>query len=111
LAPGKRYLVENSWPPQYYLRDQTEPWQWTSTYAISYPAGDGRALSGREGYVAALDAGHFDVIVLDGSRTPALDKELIAKLRLDPRYRLLGVVPHESWTGTGDYRIWVKNPA
>jgi hypothetical protein len=111
LAPGKRYLVENSWPPQYYLRDQTEPWQWTSTYAISYPAGDGRALSGREGYVAALDAGHFDVIVLDGSRTPALDKELIAKLRLDPRYRLLGVVPHESWTGTGNYRIWVKNPA
>ena len=90
LAPGKRYLVENSWPPQYYLRGQTEPWQWTSTYAISYSAADGRALSGRDGYLAALDAGHFDVIVLDGSRTPGLDEELIAKLPVGPSLPIAG---------------------
>ncbi len=111
LAPGKRYLMENSAPTQYYLRNQTDPRQWTSTYGIVYDAGDGRFLSGPEGYLAALDAGYFDVIVLDGSRTPALDEELTAKLRLDPRYRLLAVVPYGPWTGTGSYRIWVKNPA
>jgi 4-amino-4-deoxy-L-arabinose transferase-like glycosyltransferase len=104
LKPAGRYLVESSSVPQYYLRAETTYDQWTSTYAITYVDRKGRRLSGEAGYLAALRAAYFDVIVLDRTVTKELDDKLLRQLRTNGKYRLLAKLPY----GGGSYQVWVK---
>jgi hypothetical protein len=108
LKPGGRYLVESSSVPQYYLRTETTYDQWTSTYAITYVDRKGRRLSGEAGYLAALRAAYFDVIVLDRTVTKELDAKLLRQLRTNRKYRLLAKLPYRNSYGGGSYQIWVK---
>jgi hypothetical protein len=108
LKPGGRYLVESSLVPQYYLRAETTYDQWTSTYAITYVDRKGRRLSGEAGYLAALRAAYFDVIVLDRTVTKELDAKLLRQLRTDGNYRLLAKLAYRNSYGGGFYQIWVK---
>lgn len=109
LKPQGRYLVENDTVPKYYLRAETTPEQWISTYTIDYTDPRGERLSGERGYLTALSDGHFDVIVLEGTVTKELDRLLVRQLRANDKYRMLGKVPFQSSYGTGYYEIWVKN--
>jgi 4-amino-4-deoxy-L-arabinose transferase-like glycosyltransferase len=108
LKPEGRYLVESSAVPQYYLRAESTPDQWTSTYAITYVDRKGRRLSGEAGYRAALRAAYFDVIVFDRTVTKELDDKLLRQLRTDGKYRLLAKLPYRNSYGSGSYQVWVK---
>jgi hypothetical protein len=109
LKPDGHYLVENDEVPKYYLRTETTPEQWTSTYAIDYIDRNGQRLSGERGYRAALSEGYFDVIVFNWISTKELDKTLATQLRTNQEYRMLGKVPYRTSYGDGHYEIWVKN--
>jgi hypothetical protein len=108
LKPEGRYLVESSAVPQYYLRAESTPDQWTSTYAITYVDRKGRRLSGEAGYRAALRVAYFDVIVFDRTVTKELDDKLLRQLRTDGKYRLLAKLPYRNSYGSGSYQVWVK---
>jgi 4-amino-4-deoxy-L-arabinose transferase-like glycosyltransferase len=110
LAPGDRYLVENDNVAIYYLmgnRD-AQPDQFTSTYFMSYRARNGRLLTGTPAYLAALQAGYFQVVIYDNSVTPALDKSLAAALESDPRYRLAGAVPEDARDFHTTCYVWIR---
>jgi 4-amino-4-deoxy-L-arabinose transferase-like glycosyltransferase len=108
LVPGGHYLVEADSAPRYYLRAQTQPAQWTSTYAITYYGPRGVPLTGEPGYRAAIADGYFDVIIFDRTTTKELDNTLAEQLRTSPTYRLLTRLPFVNSAGTGAYEFWVK---
>ena len=110
LAPDHHYLVEADSVPQYYLRAETTPEQWTSTYSIDYTDRTGRGLTGDSAYQAAIRDGHFDLVVLSFTVTQELDRVLEAQLRTDGQYRMLGKLPFDNSYGSGSYEIWVKIP-
>jgi hypothetical protein len=111
LQPNGRYLAESSWVTMYYLRTRTRPAQWTSMYTISYTDAKGRHLTGEPAYRSAIAAGYFDVVELDGTDTPALDRTLTAELQDNARYRLLARLPWRTGGTHGTYDVWVKNLA
>lgn len=95
-------------PAKYYLRAETTPEQWTSTYFIDYADRSGERLNGERGYLAALSDGYFDVIVLNWTVTKELDDSLVRHLRTNDKYRMLGRIPYQTSYGKGHYEIWVK---
>jgi Dolichyl-phosphate-mannose-protein mannosyltransferase len=110
LGPGDRYLVENDNVAIYYLmgnRD-AQPDQFTSTYFMSYRTRTGQLLTGTPAYLAALQAGYFQVVIYDSSVTPALDKSLAAALESNPRYRLAGAVPEDTRDFHTTCYVWVR---
>lgn len=100
------YLATAYEVPLYYLRDQTQRQQWTSTYNITYRDRKGHVHSGEDGYATAISEGYFDLVVLDGTTTKDTDAFIAARLDRSPHYRLLGVLRFSN--GWGSYRIWVK---
>jgi hypothetical protein len=108
LKPDGRYLVESDAVPRYYLRTETTPDQWTSTYSVDYIDKTGQWLSGEPGYSAAIRDAYFDVIVLDRTVTKALDDKLLKQLRNSDKYRMLGKLPYRTSHGPGYYHLWVK---
>jgi hypothetical protein len=63
-TPGIRIAGENPEPLQYALREQTQPWQWVSTYdgAFRY-----EGLSDVPAFERALADRHLGVVFLDGA--------------------------------------------
>ncbi|WP_100499136.1 hypothetical protein [Geodermatophilus chilensis] len=63
-TPGIRIAGENPEPLQYALREQTQPWQWVSTYdgAFRYAG-----LSDLPAFERALADRHLGVVFLDGA--------------------------------------------
>jgi 4-amino-4-deoxy-L-arabinose transferase-like glycosyltransferase len=110
LKPNGRYLVESDAVPKYYLRTETTPEQWSSTYTIDYLDRRGERLRGEIGYSAAIRDGHFDVVVLNWTVTKELDNAIVRQLRTNDNYRMLGRLPYQTSYGIGHYQIWVKAP-
>jgi len=110
LQPGARYLVENDNVAIYYLigRADAQPDQFTSTYFIAYRTRGGQLLTGTPGYLAALRAGYFQVVIYDSTVTPALDASLAAALESDSRYRLAGAVPENARDFRATCYVWVR---
>lgn len=104
------YLVEESEVPRYYLRDLTEPYQWTGTYYFEYRTKDGRRLAGVPAYQAALADRYFDVVALRYGPTAGLDGQIDEVLRKQQGYELIARVPADSSYGTGAYSIWRATP-
>jgi hypothetical protein len=111
LAPGGRYLVEDDNVSMYYLmgRKDAQPDQFTSTYFIAYPGPDGKTLTGMPGFLAAIRAGYFQVIIYDGTVTPGLDKSIAAALENSAEYRLAGAVPENARDFKSTCYIWVRS--
>lgn len=110
LAPGGHYLVENDNVSMYYLsgRADAQPDQFTSTYFIAYPGPDGNTLTGMPGFLAAIRAGYFRVIIYDSTVTPVLDKSIAAALENSAEYRLAGAVPEKARDFKSTCYIWVR---
>lgn len=108
IVTDGHYLVEANSSPRYYLREQTQPDQWTSTYAITYYGNKSAPLTGEAGYHKAIADGYFDVIVFDRTVTKELDNKLAEQLSTNPNYRLLTRLPFTNTRGIGAYEIWVK---
>jgi 4-amino-4-deoxy-L-arabinose transferase-like glycosyltransferase len=110
LRPGAHYLVEVPEVPTYYLmaRADAQPYQFTSTYVISYTDSQGQTLTGNAGFVAAIRDGYFRVIAYNGVTTPATDAVIAHALQVSSSYRLAKVVLSDSSYGRIPYYIWVK---
>jgi hypothetical protein len=102
--------------PQYYLRADSRPDQWTSTYSIDYTDRRGRHLTGDPAYRAAVADGYFDVLVLNPV-AGGVNRALARQLRGDARYRLLAALPYRQSSGgafyrvsygTGSFQVWVR---
>ena len=108
IRPDGRYLVEVDEVPIYYLRADpgAQPRQFTSTYYIGYTTGQGQFLTGDAGYVAAINAGYFNVVAFNYQTTPAVDAVLAQTLAADPDYSLAEVIPNGD--DTVRQYIWVK---
>ncbi len=109
LGPGDRYLVENDDVAIYYLlgNPDAQPSQFTSTYFMAYRTPDG-LLTGTPAYLAALRAGYFNVVIYDGTVTPALDRTLSAALESNPGYRLAGTVQENAPDFHATCYVWVR---
>jgi hypothetical protein len=110
LRPGAHYLVEVPEVPTYYLmaRADAQPYQFTSTYVISYTDSQGQTLTGNAGFVAAIRDGYFRVIAYNGVTTPATDAVIAHALQVSSSYRLAKVVLSDSSYGRIPCYIWVK---
>jgi Dolichyl-phosphate-mannose-protein mannosyltransferase len=108
VQPGDRYLVEVEEVPIYYLRANpgAQPRQFTSTYFIGYTTKQGQYLTGNAGYIAAIQAGYFNVVAFNYQTTPAVDAVLAKTLAADPHYSLADVIPNGD--DTVRQYIWVK---
>lgn len=104
------YLVEESEVPRYYLRDLTEPYQWTGTYFFQYTTKGGQRLAGVPAYQAALAERYFDVVALRYGPTAGLDGEIDEVLRKQHGYELIARVPANSSYGNGTYSVWRATP-
>jgi 4-amino-4-deoxy-L-arabinose transferase-like glycosyltransferase len=110
LRPGARYLVEDDSIPIYYLmgRADAQADQFTSTYGMVYRTARGQLLSGTQGFLAAMRAGYFRVIIYNNTVTPALDKTLATALQADPDYRFAGSVPENAADFRATCYVWVR---
>jgi Dolichyl-phosphate-mannose-protein mannosyltransferase len=110
LRPGAHYLVEVPEVPMYYLmaRRDGQPYQFTSTYVITYTDARGRTLTGDSGYTAAIRDGYFQVVAYNGLTTPATDAVIARALEASSTYRLARVVFSDSSYGRIPYYIWVR---
>jgi hypothetical protein len=101
-----RYLVEESEVPRYYLRDLTQPYQWTGTYFFQYTDHAGHQLSGVAAYRAAIAEKYFDVIALRYGPTAPLDVQIDGQLRAHDGYQLIATLPADSSYGAGLFSVW-----
>jgi Dolichyl-phosphate-mannose-protein mannosyltransferase len=108
LRPGAHYLVEVDEVPIYYLRNHADaqPDQFTSTYFSGYTTKQGQFLTGNAGFVAAIQAGYYQMIVFDYSTTPSADTAIARALAANPDYRLAEAIPIGNTTER--QYLWVK---
>jgi hypothetical protein len=109
-APNANYLVETDEVPIYYLRGDrnAEPYQFTTTYNITYTDSKGQTLTGIPAYQAAIKDGFFHVIAYNFGATAAVDQALANTLQTDPAYRLVAALPTKDYYGISTYYVWVK---
>ena len=90
LKPHARYLVEVPEVPIYYLLGHADarPRQFTSTFYINYRNSKRVLLSGTVGFIAAVDAGYFDVVAYNNEVTGATDAVLAQALSASKDYYL-----------------------
>jgi 4-amino-4-deoxy-L-arabinose transferase-like glycosyltransferase len=102
------YLAEEYDVARYYLRDVTDPWQWTSLDWFTYTDHAGHQLSGIPAYQAAISEGYFDVVELNYAYHVGLDYAIDVGLKNGKHYRLIAKIPYVNAYGPGYYWIWVK---
>jgi hypothetical protein len=109
LRPGARYLSETDEVPIYYLRNypDAQPDQFTSTYYFQYVDKQGKFLTGDAAFVAAIQAGYFQMVAFDNGATAATDAVIAHALATSPDYRLADVIPNNN--NSGNQYIWVKS--
>jgi 4-amino-4-deoxy-L-arabinose transferase-like glycosyltransferase len=106
----QHYLVEENEVPRYYLRNQTQPYEWLTTYFFQYTDRTGQSLTGLPAYRAAINDRYFDLVVLDFGPTAQLDTQLTAALKgSGGRYHLVEKVPGATSSGTHYYSIWRRS--
>jgi hypothetical protein len=109
-APNANYLVETAEVPTYYMRGDrdAEPYQFTTTYNITYTDHAGQTLSGDAGFQQAVKEGYFHIIAYDFGATAPLDQVLQNQLQTDPQYQLVAALPTRDYYGINTFYVWVK---
>lgn len=92
-------LAEHPSLPEFYLRQGTQWYRWSSTYVVRLP--NGHSISAVAGsrlavnsFVRRINHGYFSVIVLDFGPTARMDEDLVASLKRNPNYQLVADVPY-----------------
>ncbi|MFF0205487.1 hypothetical protein [Streptomyces sp. NPDC005017] len=96
------YLASTPEVPVYYLYDKSSRRRWHSLFGMEYKDEKGKYYSGDEAYEAAVGAGKFDVIVLDGLTDPRADDIIASAVRGNPHYRLPAEIPFRDANGTSE---------
>jgi hypothetical protein len=110
LAPHDMYLIEVPEVPIYYLegRSDAQPYQFLSTYTITYQDPDGQILTGNPGFAAAVRNGYFKIIAYDDTVTPATDAVIAQAIKQSGDYYEAKVLHLSDSAGPVNYYIWVK---
>ena len=120
---GGRLLVEDASIARYYLPAGSQWQRWSSTRNIVLPSGgstggpagaSGVTGDGNAGvYAEFITHGYFSYVALNFTDTTALDRQISADLRHNPRYHIIDVVPYGIEIppiGQGTYVIWRYEP-
>lgn len=107
--PGDHIYVDINTAEIYYLKDWDNFDNWSSGYAFSYTAKSGKHLYGYPAYKQAVEDGYFNIIAYNQYPEEAVasaDNAVSAAAKLNPQYRLVGVIPLDDRLGI--YYIWLK---
>ena len=109
VQPGVgRYLAEDYDVLRYYLKNETDLWQWSSLDYFVYTDNEKHNLSGAAAYKAAIQEGYFDLIELSyGYHTP-LAIQIYQSLATSKHYELVARIPIHNSYGSGYYWVWSK---
>jgi len=103
------YLAEDFDVLRYYLKNETDIWQWSSLDYFVYTDKDNHDLSGEAAYKAAIQEGYFDLIELSyGYHTP-LAMQINQSLVASKHYDLLARIPIHNAYGYGYYWVWSEH--
>jgi hypothetical protein len=118
-----RLLIEDPSIPEYYLKAGSQWQRWSSTRNIYKPGGISTGGPSKSaGVVGPGDAGtfasyilsgYFSIVALNFADTAALDHQIRADLKQNPRYRIVRVVPYgflPDGKTPGTYVIWQYGP-
>lgn len=110
VQPGVgRYLAEDYDVLRYYLKNETDLWQWSSLDYFVYTDNEKHDLSGEAAYKAAIQEGYFDLIELSyGYHTP-LAMQIYQSLTASKHYYLVAKIPIHNSYGSGYYWVWSKH--
>lgn len=101
-----RYLAEDFDVLRYYLKDETDLWQWSSLDYFVYTDKQNHDLSGEAAYKAAIQEGYFDLIELSyGYHTP-LAMQITQNLTASKHYDLIAKIPIHNSYGYGYFWVW-----
>jgi hypothetical protein len=92
--------------PRYYLANRIAPWEWTGLNWYQYRTRSGQLLQGGPAYRAAIDAGVFDIVVLQYGYNAALAHSLDNSLNHVGPYDQIAKIPYSDSFGRGDYVVW-----
>jgi hypothetical protein len=109
VQPGVgRYLAEDNDILRYYLKNETDLWQWSSLDYFVYTDNAKHELSGEAAYNAAIQDGYFDLIELSyGYHTP-LAMQIFQSLTASKHYYLVARIPIHNSYGSGYFWVWSK---
>ncbi|HEX6479380.1 MAG TPA: hypothetical protein VF043_11090 [Ktedonobacteraceae bacterium] len=110
VRPGNgHYLAEDFEVLRYYLKNETDTWQWNSLDYFVYIDKEKHNLSGEAAYKAAIQEGYFDLIELSygyySSLTTQIDQNLVAS----HHYDLVARIPFHVSYGNGYFWVWSKH--
>ncbi len=110
VQPGiGHYLAEDFDVLRYYLKDETDLWQWSSLDYFVYTDKENHHLSGEAAYKAAIQEGYFDLIELSyGYHTP-LAMQISQSLTASKHYDLIAKIPIHNSYGSGYFWVWSKH--
>ncbi len=103
------YLAEDYDVLRYYLKNETDLWQWSSLDYFVYTDKESHDLSGEAAYKAAIQEGYFDLIELSyGYHTP-LAMQISQNLIASKHYDLVARIPIHNSYGDGYFWVWSKH--
>jgi 4-amino-4-deoxy-L-arabinose transferase-like glycosyltransferase len=103
------YLAEDFDVLRYYLKNETDKWQWTSLDYFVYTDKDKRDLSGEAAYKAAIQDGYFDLIELNYGYHNALAIHIDQSLVASKHYDLIARIPFHNSYGDSYFWVWGKH--
>jgi hypothetical protein len=108
--PHGEYLVENSAPVIYSLRDDVnaEPYQIISTFSFQFTDLEGRSYTGAAAYTAAIRDDFFNVVAFDYSATAGVDSQILTALKANHDYYLTTTITQQTSQGYDTYFVWIK---
>jgi hypothetical protein len=106
-----RYLAEDFNVSRFYLRDMTNPWQWTSLDYFTYTDESNHQHAGKDAYEVAIAEGYFDLVELSFGPRAAMARTIDQELRASNRYELIAKEAYSDAYGAGYFWLWLKKGA
>lgn len=102
------YLAEDFDVLRYYLKNETNLWQWSSLDYFVYTDKAGMTLSGEAAYRVAVQEGYFAVIELSYGYHAVLARQITQSLIASQHYDLIARIPFHDSYGDGSFWVWSK---
>jgi hypothetical protein len=108
-AGSGHYLAEDFEVLRYYLKNETDTWQWSSLDYFVYTDKEKQNLSGEAAYKAAIQEGYFDLIELKYGYDTPLATQIDQNLVASHHYNLVARIPFHNSYGDGYFCVWSKH--
>jgi hypothetical protein len=108
-AGSGHYLAEDFEVLRYYLKNETDTWQWSSLDYFVYTDKEKQNLSGEAAYKAAIQEGYFNLIELSYGYHASLAIQISQSLIASQYYDLIARIPFHDSYGDGYFWVWSKH--